>query len=93
MAGSEGTVRYLNMMFPSITMNNLIAISTEKCFSTRGRAQFFHCVVVVPSTIALNGIKFEPDNTHHTVFCEVDNSYISLCITSTYRTKPHLKFY
>lgn len=34
-------VRYLNMLFPSITMNNLIAISAEKYFSTRAIPRSF----------------------------------------------------
>lgn len=57
-------------------------IRTEKYFSNRGRAPFCYCLVVVPPNIALNGIRSELDNTHnhYTVFCEVDNSYLSFIL-------------
>ena len=70
----------LNMLFPSFTINNSVAISTEKYFqpwlaavprSSTASSSF------PQSTIARNGIRFELENTHYTVFCEVENSYLS----------------
>jgi len=84
-------VRYLNMLFSSITMNNLIAISTEKYFSTRAVPRSFTVatvrrllvaawikgfLVVVTPNFAFNGIRFELANTHYTVVCKVDNGYL-----------------
>lgn len=83
------TVRYLNMLFPSITMNNLIAISTERYFSTRAIPRTFSVstvrrlvfgtwivgflLVCVPAG-AFNGIRFDLDETHYTIVCKIDNS-------------------
>ena len=84
-------VRYLNMLFPSIAMNNLIAISTEKNFSTLAVLRSFTVasvrrlvvaariggfLIVVAPTDVFNGIRFELDNTHYTVVCKVENSYL-----------------
>ena len=85
------TVRYLNMLFPSITMNNLIVISTEKYFSTRPVPRSFSvaCVrrlvlcawtagfiIVIAPTFTFNGIRFDLNNTQYTVVCKIDNSYL-----------------
>ena len=73
-------VRCLNMLFPSIAMNNLIAIRTEKNFSTLAVLRSFTVasvrrlvvaariggfLIVVAPTGAFNGIRFELDNTHY----------------------------
>ena len=89
-------VRYLNMLFPSITMNNLIAISAEKYFSTRAIPRSFSVstvrrlvfgawiagflVVSVPA-VAFNGIRYDLDDTHYTVVCKIDNSCLAFRVT------------
>ena len=84
-------VRYLNILFPSITMNNLIVISTEKYFSTRAVPRSFSVstvrrlvfgawlagfIFVIAPAAVFNGIRYDLDDTHYTVVCKIDNSYI-----------------
>ena len=84
-------VRYFSILFPSITMNNLIVISFERFLSTRnvprtlsvyavrklvyGAWTVGFLVAFVPAA-SMNGIKYELNATHYTVVCKYDNNYL-----------------
>ena len=84
-------VRYQNILFPAITMNNLLAISIEKYLSTRKNPRTFHqstvkkvvflswvvgfFLVLIP-TATYRGLRFELNDTHYTVNCKYDNQYL-----------------
>ncbi|XP_078370284.1 allatostatin-A receptor-like [Oculina patagonica] len=83
-------VRYLNVLFPSITMNNLIVISIERFLATRAIPRSFSVstvrklvfsawitgfiIALLPAS-AINGIRYNLNETHFTVVCKIDNSY------------------
>ena len=84
-------VRYLNLLFPSVTINNLIVISTERYLSTRPIPRSFSvsCVrrlifsawvvgftAVIAPTFTFNGVRFDLDNNRYTVVCKIDNTYL-----------------
>lgn len=86
-------VRYLNMLFPSVTMNNLMLISTERSFSARPiprsfsvscvrRLIFGACVAgftaEIAPTFTFNGTRFELDNNRYTFVCKIDNTYLPM---------------
>ncbi|XP_078384206.1 adenosine receptor A3-like [Oculina patagonica] len=84
-------VRYLNVVFPSVTMNNLLFISLERYFSTRQNPRTLRhstikkivvfawvaglVVVLVPGA-TYEGIRFDLNDTHYTVLCRYDNQYL-----------------
>lgn len=84
-------VRYLNFMFPAVTVNNLVVISLEKYLSTRKVPRTFRVarvrkmiicawfsgitVMLVPAA-AYDGVRVDLNNTHFTVVCRnVENYY------------------
>ena len=77
-------VRYLNFVFPVITMNNLVVISLEKYLSTRPIPRTFRVSTVRKMIIAawllgilvmlfpaatFDGIRVDLNETHYTVIC------------------------
>ncbi|XP_078377851.1 melanopsin-like [Oculina patagonica] len=84
-------VRYLNFMFPAVTVNNLVVISLEKYLSTRKVPRTFRAarvrkmiicawvlgitVMLVPA-VSYDGVRVDLNNTHFTVICSnVENFY------------------
>ena len=90
------TVRYINVTFTFITINNLIAISVERFLSTRDVPKTFSVtsvrkivyaawiagflVSLAPAATA-NGIRYDINATHYTVVCKPDTSYIPYRVT------------
>ena len=84
-------VRYFGVAFPSITINNLIAISTERFLSTRDVPKSFSgttvrklvyaawiagFLIVLAPTATMNLIRYDINATHYTVVCKPDTSYL-----------------
>jgi len=84
-------VRFIGILLPSITMNNLIVISVERYLSTRAVPRSFSVsivrklvfiawlvgfIVVLGPTATINGIRYDLNDTHYTVICKYDNSYL-----------------
>ena len=85
-------VRYIGMLFPTITLNNLIVISMEKFSSTRDVPKSFSvatlrklvygawitgCLSLSAPAATMSGVRFDINATHYTVVCRIDNSYIT----------------
>ena len=83
-------VRYLNAVFPSITINNLLVISVERYLSTRNVPRSFSvstvhklivlawvagAVAMVAPTVTMKGIKYAANVTHFTIECTADTNY------------------
>ena len=83
--------RYLQILFPSVTMNNLLVISIEKYFSTRKVPRpFRHYTVkklvlfawlaavvhVLFPASTFNGIRYDLNETHYTMICKYDKHYL-----------------
>ena len=83
--------RYLILLFPCITMNNLLVISIEKYFSTRAVPRTFRhstvkrivlfawlaaCLNVLLPTATFRGLRFDLNETHYTVVCRYDNQFL-----------------
>ena len=90
------TVRYINVTFTFITINNLIAISVERFLSTRNVPKTFSVTsvrkIVYAAWIAgflvslapaatMNGIRYNINATHYTVVCKPDTSYLPYRVT------------
>ena len=84
-------VRSINILLPSITMNNLMVISVERYLSTRTVPRTFSVstvrklvftawllgfIVILGPTATFNGIRYDLNDTHYTVICKYDNSYL-----------------
>ena len=80
--------RYLAIVFPSITMNNLLFISIEKYFSTRKVPRTFSystairmlmfawiagCLITLLPGATYDGVRYDLNETHYTVVCRYDN--------------------
>ena len=88
-------VRYLNMVFPTITMDSLLLISIERYCSTRQVPRTFQNSTVrkmvltawfvgfffalIPAA-TFKGIRYDLNDTHYTVVCKYDNQYLSFRI-------------
>ena len=85
-------VRYIGMLFPTITLNNLIVISVEKFSSTRDVPKSFSvatvrklvygawitgCLSLSAPAATMSGVRSDINATHYTVVCRIDNSYIT----------------
>ena len=85
------TVRYISVTFTFITINNLIAISTERFLSTRDVPKTFSftsvrkivyaawiagLIVALAPAATMNGIKYDINATHYTVVCKPDTRYL-----------------
>ena len=83
-------VRYLNFIFPAITINNLVVISLEKYSSTRANPRTFSAATVQKMVIfawvfgllfmlfpaaAYDGIRVDLNDTHFTVICRNDQNF------------------
>ena len=84
-------VKYLILLFPRVTMNNLLVISAEKYFSTRKVPRTFRhstvkklvlfawligCLNVLLPTATFDGLRFDLNETHYTVVCRFNNQYL-----------------
>ena len=82
-------VRYLNFIFPAITINTLVVISLEKYLSTRVNPRTFSAATVQKMTVfawifgllfmlfpaaAYDGIRVDLNGTHFTVVCRNDQN-------------------
>ncbi|XP_078354393.1 adenosine receptor A3-like [Oculina patagonica] len=99
-------VRFLGIMFASITMNNLIVISIERYLATRAVPRSFSVstvrklvfsawivgfVIVLGPTATFNGIRYDLNETHYTVICKYDNSnFLFSVIFASYTVLQHL---
>ena len=83
-------VRYFNILFPTVTINNLIVISMERYFATRKVPRTFSVarvrkliwaawivglIHVLGPAAAVDGIPYDLDDTHYTVMCKPDITY------------------
>ena len=84
-------LRYLVLVFPAITTNNLLVISIERYCSTRQVPRTFQNSTVrkmvfitwiaefffafIP-TATFKGIRYDLNDTHYTVVCKFDNQYL-----------------
>ena len=83
--------RYLNIVFPIITIHNLIVISIEKYFSLRRvprslsfstvrklifLAWFLGFVTTLLPAATFRGIRYDLNDTHYTVICKYDKEYL-----------------
>ncbi len=98
--------RYLNILFPSTTMNNLIVISIERFLATRAVPRSFSVstvrklvfsawivgfIIVFVPTATINGIRYDLNDTHYTVICKYDNSYfVFRVMVAGYTVLQHL---
>ena len=84
-------MRYLIILFPCITINNLLVINIEKYFSTRKVPRTFKpstvkkmvlfawlvgCVNVILPTLTFRGLRYNLNETHYTTVCRFDNHYL-----------------
>ena len=83
--------RYFTLVFPGVTMYNLLVVTIEKYFASRKVPRTFR-----PSTVkkmilfawlagslfvflpvsTFDGIRFDVNDTHYTVVCRYDNHYL-----------------
>ena len=89
-------VRYLNFVFPVITINNLVVISLEKYLSTRSMPQTFRVSTVRKMIISAwllgilvmlfpaatyDGMRVDLNETHYTVICRNDELFYPFKLT------------
>ena len=88
--------RYLVLLFPCITINNLLVISFGKYLSTRRDPRVFNhstvkrivlfawlagfLVALFPAS-TFEGIRYDVNDTHYTVLCRYNNQYLPFRIT------------
>ena len=85
-------VRYIGMLFPTITLNNLIVISMEKFSSTRDVPKSFSvatvrklvygawiigCLSVSAPAATMSGVRPDINATHYTVVCKIDKNNLT----------------
>ena len=83
-------VRFVNIVFPIITIHNLIVISIEKYVSLRRvprplssstvrrsifLAWFLGCISTLSAAATFRGIRYDLNETHFTVICKYDKEY------------------
>ena len=83
-------VRFVNNVFPIITIHNLIVISIEKYVSLRRvprplssstirrsifLAWFLGCISTLSAAATFRGIRYDLNETHFTVICKYDKEY------------------
>ena len=89
-------VRYLVILFPSVTMCNLLVISVEKHFSTRKFPRAFNhstvkkmvlfawltgsCIAFLPSA-TFKGVQYDLNEAHYTEVCRFDNHHFPFRIS------------
>ena len=85
------TARYFNLVFPVITIHNLLVISVEKYFTLRRvpktlssstvrklifLAWFLGCVITLLPAATFRRIRYDLNETHFTVNCQYDKEYL-----------------
>ena len=90
-------MRYLNILFPSVTINNLLVISIGKYFSMRKNPRVFKhstvrkvlcfawlstCFYVLIPVATFSGIRHDLNDTHYTVSCKYEDQYLPFKIMS-----------
>ena len=85
-------VRYIGMLFPTITMNNLIVVSIEKFSSTRDVPKSFSvatvrklvygawiigCLSLSAPAATMSVVRSNINGTHYTVDCKIDKSNLT----------------
>ena len=83
--------RYFKLLFPSITIYNLLFISIERYFSTRDIPRTFShsnvkklvfagwlmgCLTIWIPAATFDGMMYDLNETHYTVVCRYDNQYL-----------------
>ena len=83
--------RYFNIVFPVITIHNLVVISIEKYFSLRrvprplssstvrkliSMAWFLGWGITLLPSATFKGIRYDINDTHFTVICKYDKEYL-----------------
>ena len=84
-------VRFISILLCSITMNNLMVISLERYLVTRAVPRTFSVstvrklvftawvvgfIVILGPTATFNRMRYDLNDTHYTVICKYDNSYL-----------------
>ena len=84
-------VRYIAVVFNCITINNLVAISSERFLSTRDVPKTFSSstvrklvraawvtgsLIVLAPAATMKGARYNVSVTHYTVVCDKDTSYL-----------------
>ena len=83
--------QYVTFLFPCITINNLLVITFGKYFSTRQVPRTFNhstvkrivffawlagfLIILLPAT-TMEGIRYDLNDTHYTMFCQYNNQYL-----------------
>ena len=99
-------VRFIGILLPSITMNNLMVISVERYLATRAVPRTFSVstvrklvfiawlialIVVLGPTATITGIRYDLNDTHYTVICKYDNGNLTFrIIIVCYALMQHL---
>ncbi len=99
-------VRFLAILFASITMNNLIVISIERFLATRAVPRSFSVftvrklvlsawivgfVIALGPSATFNGIRYDLNETHYTLVCKNDNSNVLFSVMfASYTVLQHL---
>lgn len=89
-------VRYVNFIFPVVTINNLVVISLEKYLSTRTAPRTFRVstvrkmiicawvlgisIMLIP-TASFAGLRVDLNATHFTIVCKYDETFYPFKIT------------
>lgn len=88
--GCKATM-YFIILFPTITMSNLLVISIEKYLSTRSAprtltfstvkelvlfAWLEGCLIVCFPAATFDGVQYSVNDTHYTVICRYNNHYL-----------------
>ena len=83
--------KYIILVFPCITINNLLVINIERYLSTRPVPRTFRhptvkrmvlfawvvgCFNVLFAAATFRGVRFDVDKTHYTVVCRFDNHHL-----------------
>ena len=83
--------RYFTLVFPRVTMYNLLVMTIEKYFASRKIPRTFRLstvkkmvlfawlagsLIVCLSASTFDGMRFDVNDTHYTVVCRYDNHYL-----------------
>ena len=99
-------VRYFNILFPYITVNNLIVMSLERFISSRDVPRAFSVYTVrklvygawivgffiaLAPAVTMGGIRYDLNATHYTLVCKYDTNYLPFkVIFVSYTVVQHL---
>ena len=99
-------VRFIGILLPSITMNNLMVISVERYLATRAVPRSFSVstvrklvliawlvgsIFILGPAATFNGVRYDLNDTHYTVVCKFDNSsFTSKIIVLCYSILQHV---